>query len=86
MTGAQTIIYTAAIGLSTTGAISTIAGWVVPQPMIHGAALTVVLGAAVAAWLVLVLWTADTRHAAKAAERKRRESAVDYTRLGRTRG
>jgi tetrahydromethanopterin S-methyltransferase subunit E len=86
MTGAQTIIYTAAITLSTMGAISTVAGWVVPQPMIHGAVLAVILGAAVAAWIMLVLWIADTRHAAKVAEQKRRESAADYTRLGRTRG
>lgn len=86
MTGAQTIIYTAAIGLSTTGAMSTIAGWVVPQPLIHGAALAVILGAAVATWLVLLFWVAGTRRAARIAEQKRRAGAVEYTDLGRALG
>lgn len=86
MTGAQTLIYTTAIALSTTGVMSAIAGWVLPQPMIQGTALAVILGVAISAWLVLALWIADTRHAAKVAEQKRRASAVTYTHLGRARG
>lgn len=84
MTGTQTMIYTAAVALSTLGIAATIAGWLVPQPVFSCAALAVVDSSAFAAWLVFVPWVASSRRVAKMANQRRRASAMEYTKFSRT--
>lgn len=83
MTGAQRIMYTTAIALSALGIMSTIAGWVIPQPMIQGAVLAIVIAGALTAWIVFIFSIVDTRRAVRIAEQKRLVGAVQYTGLGR---
>ena len=82
MTGAQTLIYTAAIALSTLGAGAVIAHWVIPQPMIQGSSLTLVIGGAVAAWLTFAAQIVEDHRTVRAAEKDRRAKAAEYTDLG----